>query len=208
MKRIAIYYRVSTDMQELTSQKHEIELWLAAQKIVPEVVHKIEDYAVSGKRADRVGFKKLMSLAKRGKIDGIIVYRLDRFSRDASTAIRQIMDLEALGVAFVSVTQPILDLRSNMPFKRTILTIFAELAEMERDTIVQRVKSGMAAAKARGMKFGQPVKVTEAIKEEIIAMRKSGFTYRLIASRLSLSIGAVHKAYVNASLSNDNDSLG
>ncbi len=199
MNKIAIYYRVSTDLQDTESQKYEVGQWLAALKEKPEKVHIVEDYAKSGKRADRPGYKKLLKMAKRGVIDTIVVYKLDRFSRDASAAIQTILELDHLGVGFVSVTQPILDLRGSSPFKRTILSMFAELAQLEREGIVQRVKSGMAAAKARGVKMGAPVKINPQVLNEIIEMRKTGLTFRLIASKLSLSIGAVHKAYLNAS---------
>ena len=84
------------------------------------------------------------------------MYKLDRFSRNATDAIRTLLDLDECNVAFVSVTQPVLNLGHDNPFRRTMLAAFAEIAEIERQTIVQRVKAGLEAAKQRGIKLAHP----------------------------------------------------
>ena len=132
-----------------------------------------------------------MKIAYEGKIDTIVVYRLDRFSRDASTAIRLILSLDSAGVAFIAVTQPVLNLGHENPFRRTMLAAFAEIAEIEREPIVARVVAGLEAAKKRGVVLGAPKKLTEEKREQAIELRKKGCSFREISKTLNLSLGSV-----------------
>jgi len=124
--KVAIYYRVSTDKQDTDMQRLAIADWLSGK--AAEVVEIIEERGVSGKNNDRPGLLRLMELATDKKIDNVIVYKLDRFSRDATTAITRILELDRLGVGFVSVSQPALNLGTDNPFRRTFIAIFADLA--------------------------------------------------------------------------------
>ena len=121
------------------------------------------------------------------------MYKLDRFSRNATDAIRTLLDLDECNVAFISVTQPVLNLGHDNPFRRTMLAAFAEIAEIERQTIVQRVKAGLEAAKQRGTKLGAPKKIDDSKTEAIIEKRKAGMSYRAIAKELNVSFGSVQK---------------
>ena len=134
MKKIGIYYRVSTDKQDLASQESAIHKWLdeLGDKKKPSSITSFKDEGISGKTTNRPGLKKMLDSAYAGKIDTIVVYRLDRFSRHASTAIRLILNLDDAGVAFISVTQPVLNLGHENPFRRTMLAAFAEIAEIEK----------------------------------------------------------------------------
>lgn len=192
MERVAIYYRVSTDRQELTSQKHVVEKWLADQPKQPKKIYVLEEPGLSGKDNNRPRFREMMDLAMSHAIDTIIVYRLDRFSRDANTAIRTILDLDSQGVAFISVTQPVLNLGHEMPFRRTMLAAFAEIAELERETIVARVRAGLAAAIKGGTKLGAPTKISS--EKQVIArsLKAEGLSYKAVAKRMGLSVGSVH----------------
>jgi DNA invertase Pin-like site-specific DNA recombinase len=193
MEKIAIYYRVSTDKQDLASQTHAVEQWLKQHPKPPKEVHIFKDEAMSGKNSARPSFLEMLSKAHRHEIDTIVVYRLDRFSRDANTAIRSILELDQHGVAFVSVSQPMLNLGHDVPFRRTILAAFAEIAELERETIVDRVKAGLAAAKKRGTRLGAPVKADSDAHSQAALLRAQGLTIAQISERLELSVGTVHK---------------
>lgn len=195
MKNIGIYYRVSTDKQDLASQKCTIEKWLSdlpSQK-QPKKVLTFVDEGISGKTTNRPGLTALMDAAFKGQIDTIVVYRLDRFSRNASTAIRMILSLDDAGVAFISVTQPVLNLGHENPFRRTMLAAFAEIAEIERDTIVARVKAGLDAAKKRGVKLGAPKKFNQELLIEAQRLKEEGATFRAISKQLGVSLGTVSK---------------
>jgi len=194
MERIAIYYRVSTDKQDLESQKVAIDRWLSELVKPPKHIYTIRDEGLSGKNENRPGYKELIQLALSRKIDTIVVYRLDRLSRNATVAIKTLLELDEYGVGFISVTQPVLNLGHANPFRRTMLAAFAEIAEIERETIVARVRSGLEAAKRRGVTLGAPVKVNPEVKAKALDLRSKGLSYRDIGVELGLSVGAVHKA--------------
>ena len=196
MERIGIYYRVSTEKQDLDSQKNAVEQWLrdlpAAKRPTIEPLV-FSDEGISGRTLNRPGFQALLETAYARKIDTIMVYKLDRFSRDATTAINLLLNLDQAGVAFISVTQPVLNLGHENPFRRTMLAAFAEIAEIERETIVARVRAGLDAARKRGVKLGAPSKVSEEKQKEARAMKAQGLSYKAIAARMELSVGSVHK---------------
>jgi DNA invertase Pin-like site-specific DNA recombinase len=193
--KAALYYRVSTDKQDLDSQRHAVERWLdeLTESRRPKQVTVFQDEGISGKTTNRPGFQAMLSAAYGGKVDTIIVYRLDRFSRNATTAIKLLLSLDEAGVAFISVTQPVLNLGHENPFRRTMLAAFAEIAEIERDTIVARVRAGLDAARKRGVRLGAPIKVSAAKREEARLLKAQGHSYKSIALRLELSVGSVHK---------------
>lgn len=191
MDKIALYYRVSTDKQDLLSQQHYVGEWLKSLKKQPETILTFEDEGISGRTSRRPGLQALLKSAYKGQVDTIIVYRLDRLSRNASTAIRMILDLDEVGVAFISVTQPVLNLGHENPFRRTMLAAFAEIAEIERETIAARVKAGIEAARKRGVRLGAPLKATDQVILQVRELRQQGLTIRKIAQTLSISVGTV-----------------
>ncbi len=196
MKSIGIYYRVSTDKQDLESQKHAVEDWLARLDPTrqPKRVQIFEDEGLSGTDSTRPGYQALLAAAQAQKIDTIVVYRLDRFSRNATEAIRTLLALDEVGVGFISVTQPVLNLGHENPFRRTMLAAFAEIAEIERQTIVTRVKAGLEAARQREVKLGAPSKISPELKERVQTLRREGQSFRAIAQQLEVSYGLVYKA--------------
>jgi DNA invertase Pin-like site-specific DNA recombinase len=195
MKNVAVYYRVSTDKQDIASQQGAIETWLEQlhPDKQPKTIQYFTDEGISGKTDERPAFKKMIDQAYAGRIDTIIVYRLDRFSRNATSAIRMLLNLDEVGVAFISITQPVLNLSHENPFRRTMLAAFAEIAELERTTIVARVVAGLQAARKRGVELGPPRKITAEVREQIQNLRQHGKTIRVIAQELNLSTGAISK---------------
>jgi DNA invertase Pin-like site-specific DNA recombinase len=195
VKKVAIYYRVSTEKQDLASQQQAVEKWMEdlPEEKRPEHIKVFKDEGISGKTVNRPGFQAMLDAANKHQIDTIIVYKLDRFSRHATTAIRYLLNLDDAGVAFISVTQPVLNLGHENPFRRTMLAAFAEIAEIERETIVARVRAGLDAAKKRGVKLGAPTKVDRTQQLTAKRMREAGDSYRKIARELKLSVGSIHK---------------
>ena len=106
-------------------------------------------------------------------------------------AIRTLLELDDYGVGFISVTQPVLSLGHDNPFRRTMLAAFAEIAEIERETIVARVRSGLQAARKRGVKLGRPQKTTAELLSNVRELRLQGLSYSEIAHRVKLSKGKV-----------------
>ena len=195
MKNIGIYFRVSTDKQDLASQRSAVDNWLEglAENKKPKSIVEFQDEGISGRTTNRPGLKKMLDHAYKGKIDTIVVYRLDRFSRHATNAIRLILSLDDAGVAFISVTQPVLNLGHENPFRRTMLAAFAEIAEIERDTIVSRVVAGLDAARKKGVTLGAPKKLSQEKKDEALALKDKGLTLREISKEIGLSLGSVSK---------------
>lgn len=195
MKSIGIYYRVSTEKQDLDSQVQAVERWIddLPQDRKPKKIQVFQDEGISGSTSKRPGYQALLECAHQKKIDTIVVYRLDRFSRNATEAIRVLLGLDEYDVGFISVTQPVLNLGHENPFRRTMLAAFAEIAEIERQTIVTRVKAGLEAAKKRGTKLGPPTKVSDEDRIAIESKRKQGMSLRAIANELGLSYGTVQK---------------
>jgi len=199
MKKVAIYYRVSTERQDLDSQRQTVEKWLEdlPDDKKPLTTKVFKDEGISGKTVNRPGFQALLDAAYKHEIDTIIVYRLDRFSRHATTAIRYLLNLDEAGVAFISVTQPVLNLGHENPFRRTMLAAFAEIAEIERETIVARVRAGLEAAKKRGVKLGAPRIIDEEKKHRASTLRSQGMSLRKIAKDMNVSLGTVHNLLKN-----------
>jgi DNA invertase Pin-like site-specific DNA recombinase len=81
-----------------------------------------------------------------------------------------------------------------------MLAAFAEIAEIERETIVQRVRSGLDAAKKRGTKLGAPAKVSRDKQVEARALKAEGLSFKKIALRLDLSVGSVHALVMGGDL--------
>lgn len=184
----AIYYRVSTEDQTLDMQRVAVERWIEEQKYSDNL--KIyQDIGISGSNRNRPAFKRMLADAEKSRIKAIIVYKLDRLTRDTLTAIEVILRFDRLGVRFISITQPMFS--HGTPFRHAMIAIFAELAQMERELIVERVKAGLAAAVKRGVKLGAPLKVTPDVVAEIIRARKDGMTIAAIAKTAGLSTGTV-----------------
>ena len=92
-------------------------------------------------------------LARRGKCDVVMVYRFDRFARSTQHLVNALSEFQALGVQFVSVHESI---DTTTPMGKFAFTVFAAIAEFERELIRERVKSGVAHARAKGMRLGRP----------------------------------------------------
>ncbi len=190
--RVAAYFRVSTDKQDFAIQEAVVNKWIQDHAFKIEKTHFFQDFAMSGAKSDRPAYEKMLKLAYAKKIDTIIVYKLDRLSRSASEAIQLFLHLDKLNVNLICITQPILSTVDN-PFRRTIFSAFAEIAEIERSIMIGRIRDGVRAAKLRGVQFGRRPKLNAKMIMQIKKMRKLGHTYREISKELHVSIGLVHK---------------
>ena len=186
MKRLATYIRVSSQMQETAMQTHAITEWLAKH---PEcsVVAVFEDKAISGAKDNRPGFLALCAAVNRGEIDAVLTYRLDRISRKAVTALQTLIDWTRAGVEFFAIDQPILNTAKDDPFRLTKLAMFAELAQIERETFSGRIRAGIAAAKARGTQFGAKQRITQEQIDEFRSRRTGGMSAKDAARAVGIS---------------------
>ena len=190
-KRVAIHCRVSTADQSCSRQEQELLEY--AQKAGYEVVGIWKETA-SGVRTKSKERREIMALAQARKIDCILVTELTRWGRSTVDLINTFQDLDSWGVSIISTSGFQFDLSTSQG--KLIASIMASLAEFERDLVRERVKSGLAAAKARGKKLGrQPGQRVKADKcgHKVLQMVANGHSYRQIARELSLSKTTVNE---------------
>lgn len=190
--KIAVYYRVSTESQDTDMQRHAVKEWLEKN---PEYqgAEIYEDIGISGASEKRPAFQALLTACEYGDITTVIVYKLDRLTRNALVGIKTLLRFDEIGVEFISVTQPMFS--AGTPFRHAIIAIFAELAQMERETLRERIATGLSAARKRGVKLGPPTKVTDETRATVRRLRDQGATYKTIANQVGLSLGTVYKIY-------------
>ncbi|MBO1905629.1 recombinase family protein [Microvirga sp. 3-52] len=141
------YARVSTDGQDLTTQRDAL-LQAGCQRIYEE--------KVSGAVSGRVELARLLDHLRPG--DVVVVMRLDRLARSTRNLLDIAEQLQLTKAGLRSISEPWADTTS--PAGRMILTIFAGIAEFERDLIKARTADGRARARSLGTRFGRPPKLT------------------------------------------------
>ena len=146
----ALYCRVSTADQTCVRQERDLRAF--AKKAGYKVVGIWKETA-SGKKDERAERKKVLALAQARKIDVILVTELTRWGRSMFDLFHTLQDLQAWDVSLVAQTGLQFDLRSAQG--KLIASLMAALAEFERDLLRERVRSGIAAARKRGVVFGR-----------------------------------------------------
>ena len=184
-KTVAIYCRVSTTDQSCERQAQD--LFAYAQKANFKVVGIWKETA-SGTKQNRIERQQVMALAQARKIDAILVTELTRWGRSTLDLIQTLQDLQTWDVSLIAQTGLQFDLAT--PQGRLIAQLMAALAEFERDLVSERVRSGLAAAKARGKvlgrQSGQRIK-SDLLAPKVIQMVEDKVSYRTIAHDLKLS---------------------
>lgn len=188
MTRIAVYARVSTSNGHQDPQMQLRELREYAQRRELQIVEEYIDN-VSGSKESRPALNRLMADAHSRKFDAVLVWRLDRFGRSLRHLVNALAELEARGVAFISLRD---NLDLTTPAGRLMFQIIGAMAEFERSLIVERVRAGLRNARSKGIKLGRPrMFVSES---RIDALRSAGATWRAIALEMGISLGTVHRA--------------
>jgi len=153
--RCAIYTRKSTDegldrdFNSLDAQRQAAESFIESQRgegwqALPD---QYDDGGFSGATTDRPALKQLLADAEAGKVDCVVIYKLDRLSRNVRDYLNLLALLETHGVDFVSVTQ---QFNTTTPVGRMTLRMLLSFAEFERDIIAERTRDKMQAARRRG----------------------------------------------------------
>lgn len=184
--RTAVYARVSTVEQSSSMQIDELRAHCLRREW--QLVEEYIDDGVSGSKESRPALNRLMADAKKRKFDTVLVYRFDRFARSMRQLVNALEEFRALGIDFVSLHEGV---DTSTPNGRLVFGIFASIAEFERELIRDRVRSGMRAAKNRGIKIGR--RRLEIDAEEVKRLLATGATTRGIAKALGISTGLAHK---------------
>lgn len=195
-QRAVLYCRVSTADQSCTRQADELTRF--AERAGYEVVGMFQETA-SGARLDRRERRRVMALAQAREIDAILVTELSRWGRSTSDLLSSLQDLERWKVSLVAVSGMTFDLTTA--HGRMLATMLAGIAEFERSLLSERVRSGLAAAKARGKKLGRQKgqrPKSDRLAPKVLALRAEGRSYRWIAKDLQIStttIGQIIKRH-------------
>jgi DNA invertase Pin-like site-specific DNA recombinase len=182
--RVAIYSRVSTHEQTTAGQLDELRSYCERRKW--EIVAEYTDEGVSGSKESRPGLNHLLADAKRRKFDAVLVYRYDRFARSLRQLVNALCEFDSLGIHFVSLHEGV---DTSTPNGRLVFGIFASIAEFERELIRSRVRSGIAAARARGKRIGRPrVLPTDS---QVTKLLGEGHSMMAIGKKLGISASTV-----------------
>jgi DNA invertase Pin-like site-specific DNA recombinase len=188
MKRAAIYARVSThNGQNPEMQLDEVHVFCRRRHW--EVVGEYVDTGISGSKEHRPALDRLLSDCRRRQVDAVVVYRYDRFARSLRQLVNALEEFRALGIDFVSLHEGV---DTSTPNGRLVFGIFASIAEFERELIRDRVRSGLAAARAKGKKLGRPRVAVDIAR--IASLRAQGCSWTKIGKDLGLGEGTVRRA--------------
>jgi DNA invertase Pin-like site-specific DNA recombinase len=185
---VAAYYRVSTSEQNVDLQRDSVTT--LSQRHPDWHVTEYIDLGVSGAKDSRPALDRLMNDCRRGKVAKVIVFKFDRFARSVSHLLRTLEEFQSLNVDFVSVSEA---LDTSTPSGKLLFTVIGAMAEFERSLIVERVRAGQKAAKARGRHIGRKFTYTSAQASQIEMLRTSGASVRVIASQMGLAKSTVHR---------------
>jgi len=194
--RGALYHRVSTVDQD--PHAAELELTAAAAGRGVRVVLDVRETG-SGAANDRPGLLEVMAAARRGALDVVLVWKLDRFGRSALDLLANLRELDACGVRFVATTQG-LDLRpGGDPMSRLLLGVLAAVAEFERDLISERTRLGLARARRAGRPIGRPRSVRPPV-DQVRALRAADHSWAQVADELGCTVRMARAAIAEAPL--------
>jgi DNA invertase Pin-like site-specific DNA recombinase len=167
-KRYLAYVRVSTASQEnsIDSQKRAIVAFLVQKGAHEAQIRFYEDLGVSGAKQSRPALDLMLRDLESAEGATVVCYSLSRLGRSVMNLLGLIERLQAQNVSLISVTE---QLDISTPFGRLILNLLASLAQMERELIVSRVKTGLEGARSRGVKLGRPRKRNSELIRELNA---------------------------------------
>ena len=174
------YARVSN-----TEQNTAAQLAAFAREGITEVVQ--EKRSAMTKRPELEGLLKRL---ERG--DELVVYKLDRLARSLIHLLKLLETLEARGIEFRSLTEPV---NTTTPAGRMFTQMMGAFAEFERALIRERCAAGVAAAKARGQKFGRERSLSAAQEAELVQRYQTGgYTMKGLAHSYGIHVSSVKRA--------------
>lgn len=183
-KRAAAYVRVSSGEQNTGAQERAIRDYIARCGWTLQKVYRDE---ISGSTNRRPGLDQMMKDCRRGSIDVVVVWKFDRFARSLKTLISGLEFCRALGIDFVSVTEAI---DSSLAAGEMLFQMIGAVAQFERSLIGERVKSGLANARANGKVLGRPPK-RKLTRSEIAEIRRhrahARMPFRALAQKFGIS---------------------
>jgi DNA invertase Pin-like site-specific DNA recombinase len=168
--RCAIYTRKSTEdgleqeFNSLDAQREACAAYILSQRhegwvLVPE---QYDDGGFSGGNMDRPGLKQLLAEVEAGKVDVIVVYKVDRLTRALSDFAKIVDVLDAKGASFVSITQAF---NTTTSMGRLTLNVLLSFAQFEREVTGERIRDKIEASKKKGIWMGGTVPLGYDVQE-------------------------------------------
>jgi DNA invertase Pin-like site-specific DNA recombinase len=189
ISRVAIYARVSTLNQGQDPGLQTRELREFAERRGWTIIGEYVDRGISGTKDSRPAMNQLLAAVRKRKCDVILVWKMDRWARSLRNLVNSLAELEALGVAFVSLRDNV-DLTT--PSGRLMVQIIGAMAEFERSLIQERVKAGLRNARAKGKRIGRPRIAVDG--HQVAALRTAGKSWRAVCRETGLSKGTAQRA--------------
>ncbi len=198
MKRLncAIYTRKSTDeglekeFNSLDAQREACAAFITSQKHAGwfPVLDIYDDGGLSGGSMERPALKRLLADIKAGKVQIIVVYKIDRLTRSLADFAKIVDVLDAGGASFVSVTQ---QFNTTTSMGRLTLNMLLSFAQFEREIAGERIRDKIAASKAKGMWMGGNVPLGYDVKDrKLIVNEGEAETIRMIFARY-IELGSI-----------------
>jgi DNA invertase Pin-like site-specific DNA recombinase len=201
MTKAAIFVRVSKQSQDYERQIHDLTAYAERQgyKVVKTIAEK-----VSGAKSndERHGITELLSLAASGGIQKVLVTEVSRLGRRTSEILKILEELSDRGVSVYAQNYNLETLtpdRKRNPIASLLFTLLAEFSRLERETLVERINSGLAEARRKGKTLGRPTGTTkddeQFLKENapVVRLLKQDFSYRQVAKLAGVSVNTVRK---------------
>ena len=184
-KRVAIYARVATFEKGQDPETQLLQLREYAERRGFIVIGEFIDHA-SGTTENREHYKAMLDMVRKRQIDVVLVWRYDRFARSTQALINALNEFNKLGVDFISYQENI-DTTSMQG--ELIFTIMASFAQFESRLISERVKAGMARAKAQGKRVSRPT-LSTSMQEQIKTLHNQNRSINYIHKELGISYGS------------------
>jgi len=173
--RCAIYTRKSSeegleqDFNSLHAQREACEAYVASQRhegwtVLPEVY---DDGGFSGGSMERPALRQLLQAIDAGKVDVVVVYKVDRLTRSLADFAKIVEVFDAKSVSFVSVTQ---QFNTTSSMGRLTLNVLLSFAQFEREVTGERIRDKIAASKRKGMWMGGNVPLGYAAHDRSLAI--------------------------------------
>src|ERR1035441_3515053 len=191
--RAALYARVSTLNHGQDPEVQLGELREFCKRRGFAVAHEYVDKGISGSRERRPALDKLLADCRKRLVDAVVVYRYDRFARSLRQLVNALEEFRALGIDFISIHEGV---DTSTPNGRLVFGIFASIAEFERELIRDRVRSGLAAAKAKGKRIGRPRVAVDV--RRIASLRREGRSWAEITRETGISKGTAQRAQASS----------
>ncbi len=190
---VAIYARVSTNDrgQDPENQLRQLRAWCT--RMGYPVIREYVEHENGGKGVEyRKQLAAVFTGAARREFDLLLVWSLDRFSREGMAAtVGYLQRLASHGVAFRSFTEEHLSTENEL-VRNILLATLSSLAKVEREKISQRTKAGLERARARGKLLGRP-KFSNGDRDRLIAALKTGGTWHAVSKATKIPYSTVKK---------------